>query len=429
MIELISKHLKKIFILFFLIIVGSSAYADEIKPNLMYIMYSFDNAADLNNLDGLEEYNYKYRHFKIPKNLVRDISKKYDSILKHKLFYEKVFFRGSKWIGLIRSKLKQNNIPSRIAELALIESHFQPYARSRSGAVGMWQMKLEAAAESDINVDFFTDERLNPYLSTDAAINYLKQLHKIFGSWIVSIAAYNAGPGAIKHLLKRHSFYDVIKDNLLPRETQLYIAKFFAFELAIYNGVLHYSPYEKYRLVKIKTHIPLYFLSRLMGISTNSLFKLNRFIKRRVLPPDHKSAEIIIPKSSYTIFKKNYDELMKPNPRKVLLYRVKKNDRWNKIARFFWLRKSTENSLKRKVKHLSAGMIIKIPWYVTQKRIAMLYKKSLPIRYEKYYVKRGDSLLKIAHRFGVTLASIRTVNRIKGSLIREKQLIIIEKRL
>ncbi len=59
----------------------------------------------------------------------------------------------------------------------------------------------------------------------------------------------------------------------------------------------------------------------------------------------------------------------------------------------------------------------------------MLYYKGLPVRYEKYQVKRGDSLLKIARRFGLTVASIRAVNKIRGSLIRTNQVILLRRKL
>ncbi len=424
------KLSSRLLAVFLFLIVFTNAYADKTEINLKYVLYTLDeSSADVSGFDSFIERNYQYQTLEIPENFIRDVKKKYNFILHHKSFYKELFFRGSKWIDLIRKRLKKNRVPDRIAELALIESHFQPYATSRSGAVGMWQMKRKAASQSAIAVDFFTDERLNPYLSTNAAINYLKQLHRLFGSWIIAIAAYNAGPGTLKRLLKRNNFYEIIKNNLLPRETRFYIAKFFALEIAIDKGVLSYTPYKKYKIVRIKTHIPFYFLSRLAGVSTNSLLKLNRFIKHRALPPGRRFADIIIPVSLYSVFKKNYNELMKPNPRKTLLYKVRRGDSWKKIAAFFWLRKSTIKRLRRKYRHLSSGMLIKIPWYVTQKRIAMLYRKSLPIRYERYYVKRGDSLLKIAHKFGVTIASIRKINKIKGTLIRERQVIIIEKRL
>lgn len=424
------RYISRIIVALSLIFISSSAYSSNFaKPQVLNVISALNSNKTFSGWNDFAEDSFRIKNFKIPKNFLNRIKKEYSRIVDNKAYYKKIFLRGSKWINLIDNKLAQNKMPLGIAELALIESHFQPYVKSNSGAVGMWQLKREASKESYIHINFFTDDRLNPYLSTYAAINYLKELHQTFGSWLIAISAYNAGPGTMRHLLRNNSFYDIIKNDKLPHETMRYITKYIALQIAINNGVFRYNPYEKYKIVKVKTHIPFYFLSRIVGIPTHSLFHLNRFLKHYTMPPNQKYDDIIIPQKNYKNFLRNYAELMKNNPRKTLLYRVGEKDSYKKIARFFWLRKATIDRIKRKTGRLYAGKIIKIPWYVTQKRVAMLYYKDLPVRYEKYSVRRGDSLLKIARKFGVTVASIREVNKIRGDLIKANQVIVLRRKL
>ncbi len=424
------RYITRIIIVLFITFSYSYSYSSNlIEPEVLNVVLALNSSRNFKSWNTFAENNYKIRNFKLPENFLNRIYKEYRWIIGRKSYYDKIFLRGSKWINLIDDKLIQNKIPAGIAELALIESHFQPYAKSDSGAVGMWQLERKASEESNIHINFFTDDRLNPSLSTYAAINYLKQLHRTFGSWLIAISAYNAGPGAISRLLKKSSFYDILEKNRLPMETIRYIAKYIAIQIAIDNGVFRYDPDNIYRVVLIKTHIPFYFIARIVGISTRRLFRLNRFLKHEVMPPEQKRYPIIIPQSNYKIFVRNYADLIKKNPRKLLFYKVKRYDSYRKIANFFWLRKSTIERVRRRAGRLYNGKIIRIPWYLTQKRVAMLYYKGLPVRYEKYQVKRGDSLLKIARRFGVTVASIRAVNKIRGSLIRTDQVILLRRKL
>ncbi len=424
------RYITRIIIVLFITFSYSYSYSSNlIEPEVLNVVLALNSSRNFRSWNTFAENNYKIRNLKLPENFLNRIYKEYRWIVGRKSYYDKIFLRGSKWINLIDDKLIQNKIPAGIAELALIESHFQPYAKSDSGAVGMWQLERKASEESNIHINFFTDDRLNPSLSTYAAINYLKQLHRTFGSWLIAISAYNAGPGAISRLLKKSSFYDILEKNRLPMETIRYIAKYIAIQIAIDNGVFRYDPDNIYRVVLIKTHIPFYFIARIVGISTRRLFRLNRFLKHEVMPPEQKRYPIIIPQSNYKIFVRNYADLIKKNPRKLLFYKVKRYDSYRKIANFFWLRKSTIERVRRRAGRLYNGKIIRIPWYLTQKRVAMLYYKGLPVRYEKYQVKRGDSLLKIARRFGVTVASIRAVNKIRGSLIRTDQVILLRRKL
>ena len=85
-------------------------------------------------------------------------------------------------------------------------------AVSKSGATGLWQIMYSTARMLGVNINSYEDERRDPYRSTIAAIDYLEKMYDIYGDWLISIAAYNCGPGnvnkAIARANKKKNFYN-----------------------------------------------------------------------------------------------------------------------------------------------------------------------------------------------------------------------------
>ena len=114
--------------------------------------------------------------------------------------------------------------------LAIVESGLKPEARSRVGAVGLWQFMPSTGRMFGLNRDWYIDERQDPEKSTEAACKYLKQLYRMFGDWELALAAYNTGPGNVRKAIRRSgykkSFWDIYR--YLPRETRSYVPQFVA---------------------------------------------------------------------------------------------------------------------------------------------------------------------------------------------------------
>ena len=136
---------------------------------------------------------------------------------------------------MISQKLAQRNMPQELIYVAMIESNFNPRARSHASAVGLWQFVASTARRFGLSVSGHSDDRMNPAKSTDAALAYLDQLHRRFGSWYLAAAAYNAGPGRIASALRGMThggrgsdadFYRV--SSRLPAETRDYVPKLIA---------------------------------------------------------------------------------------------------------------------------------------------------------------------------------------------------------
>jgi membrane-bound lytic murein transglycosylase D len=143
--------------------------------------------------------------------------------------------RMEKYGDMIAEKLEAKDMPRDLVYLALIGSNFNPNARSRVQAVGMWQFMKPTAKQYGLAVGRKVDERKNPRLSTDAALKYLSSLHDRLGSWYLAAAAYNSGEGTVTKALKRvtgktkgtdEDFFRIM--SRLPKETQDYVPKLIA---------------------------------------------------------------------------------------------------------------------------------------------------------------------------------------------------------
>lgn len=129
----------------------------------------------------------------------------------------------------IESSLEEKNLPSEIKYLSIIESSLKPSAKSRVGAVGLWQFMKETARMYGLEIDKHVDERRDVEKSTEAALNYLSDLNERFGDWTLALAAYNCGPGNVRKAMRRsggHDYWSI--RNHLPRETRNYLPKFIA---------------------------------------------------------------------------------------------------------------------------------------------------------------------------------------------------------
>ena len=143
--------------------------------------------------------------------------------------------RKAKYSDMIAAKLEAKQMPRDLVYLAMIESEFNPNARSPVKAVGLWQFMSGTARRFGLRVRGHVDERRDPDRETDAAVQYLSALHTRFGSWYLAAAAYNSGEGTVLRALRSvtgkttgtdDDFFRILPD--LPKETQDYVPKLIA---------------------------------------------------------------------------------------------------------------------------------------------------------------------------------------------------------
>lgn len=153
----------------------------------------------------------------------------------HRASYATYLRRMTKYDEMISTKLAQKNLPQGLKYLAMIESGFNPTAKSPVGARGLWQFMSPTARQYGLKVRGRVDERVNPARATDAALEYLSDLYDEFGSWYLAAAAYNTGQGRVARIMKQVTgnkkgtdadFYRIA--HRLPKETRDYVPKLVA---------------------------------------------------------------------------------------------------------------------------------------------------------------------------------------------------------
>lgn len=147
-------------------------------------------------------------------------------------YFEKWSMRSQNYMTMLRSILKENGLPEDLSYIAFIESGINPTAKSRANAVGMWQFIKGTATRYGLRVDSWVDERMDPEKATYAAAKYFKNLYSQFGHWYLAAAGYNAGEGKIVRAVKNHKTDDfwklAEKRRPLKRETKEYVPKYLA---------------------------------------------------------------------------------------------------------------------------------------------------------------------------------------------------------
>ena len=129
------------------------------------------------------------------------------------------------YMPIFEETFRQYGLPMELKYVAIIESALNPRAESRVGAKGMWQFMYRTAINYGLKVDSYTDERMDPIASVDAAARYFRDAYRIFGDWALAISAYNCGSGNVNKAIKRAGgrtdFWSVY--DYLPRETRGYV--------------------------------------------------------------------------------------------------------------------------------------------------------------------------------------------------------------
>jgi membrane-bound lytic murein transglycosylase D len=214
--------------------------------------------------------------------------------------FEEYLVREGLYGGMIRDRLRRRSMPEELLYLAMIESGFSPSATSPVAASGVWQFMPGTARAYGLTVDAWVDERRDPLRATDAALDYLEELHEMFGSWYLAAAAYNAGPGRVQEALRRagspaveqaeEELYWTIIEHL-PRETRQYVPKLLAAAL-LAEQAEHWGfevepslPYL-FDQVLVPAGTPLFEIAGALEISASLMRELNPHLIRGTTPPD-----------------------------------------------------------------------------------------------------------------------------------------------
>lgn len=293
------------------------------------------------------------------------------------------------YMPIFEEALERHGMPLELRYLPVIESALVPSAVSKAGAAGLWQFMPATATGMGLEVNSLVDQRRDPYLASDAGARYLKQLYNTFGDWSLAIAAYNCGPGNVNKALRRagggkHDFWEIYP--FLPAETRGYVPAFIAANYIMnYHKDHNISPALAKRPIVVDTvHVTrrVHFdqISQVMDIPVAELRALNPQYRQDLIPGDIRPYSLVLPSLQTLAYIANEDSIVNHN---------------------------AEKYARRGIVEPSTGA-------VTGKDSRGEYYDEEVTHWHK--VKKGETLTKIANRYGVTVGQIRRDNKVGKSV-------------
>jgi membrane-bound lytic murein transglycosylase D len=223
-----------------------------------------------------------------------------------------ILSRSQYYFPMIEAELAAAGLPLELRMVPVIESALVPSARSRAGAMGLWQFMYPTARQYGLEITSFIDERCDPVAATRAACRYLGFLYRLYGDWTLVLAAYNCGPGNLNRAMKRAgygsgngaTFWDVY--GYLPAETRGYLPSFIAVTYAYTFHRQHGIELEATILpptvdtVSVRRLVHLDQVATTLGIPLETMRALNPKYLRDVVPALDKTYSIVLPQQYTT---------------------------------------------------------------------------------------------------------------------------------
>ena len=324
--------------------------------------------------------------------------------------------RSARYKKLIDKALDEQQLPKGLAYLPVIESAYIPGLTSRAGAHGIWQFMPETAREYGLRVDWWVDERADPERSTRAAAKYLRDLHTMFDDWALTLAAYNCGPGRVRRTLQESgasSFWDLLDQGLLPKETRGYVPTFYA-TLRIasdpdnYGFSLVEADDAEPARVDLRGPVSLAYIAEVIGVNTDALKEMNPSLRRGVVPPGRGSVRV--PAKSVETLQARANTLRDEDAYlRYCSYTLHKGDSIKRLARAVSAKPETilaMNGLDSSDR-VGRGDSLYLP--VRARELASLLAHSEDEEFF-YAVRKGDTLFSIARKHGLSVAELREIN-------------------
>ena len=281
--------------------------------------------------------------------------------------------RSGRYLPMIHRVFAEEGLPQDLAMIAFIESSFLPHARSSKMAHGIWQFMPRTGRQYGLRSNGVVDERRDPEKSTRSAARYLAYLHEIFGDWYLAMAAYNAGEGKILRAMDRtgaRDFWQLAATNAIRKQTKNYVPAFLA-SVLISKNPSHYGfsvvpePALEFDTLVLERSISLEDLAKASAFPLDDLQTLNPELLTVVTPQQPEGYELRIPAGT-----------------------------------------------RESVRLASAAV-----------------PTTRPPEFKTHVAKKGDTLPKIARRYGVTVSSLASANSLstRARLARGQEIMVPEK--
>lgn len=323
------------------------------------------------------EYNYEVREA-----IERFTNKNYASIMSLAYFYFPMF----------EEELTRAGLPIELRTLAVIESALNPTATSSAGARGIWQFMPSTGKEYGLEINSLVDERCDPRLATKAACRFFKTVYPMYNDWMLTLAAYNTGPGNVNKAIIRAggdpknykgSFWDIYEH--LPEETRkyvpFYIGATYAFAYQRVHGIEVQMPPMPLAIDTIMISRPMHLeqVSSTIDVSLDMLKMLNPQYLMQIIPATTKKYSLTLPIENISDYLEHEQEIY------------------------------AKDSLYLKEYVIHANLEKK------RKEVPQAQKPKSSTSSVKYHtVKEGDNLGNIAKKYNVTVKEIVNWNKLEN---------------
>lgn len=425
---------------------GMSVSCDSLINEWMAKKYLYPDTTcanpDYNPTFTTEEYQERLRRLPVvmemPYNsVVQKFIDQYSGRLRRTVSY--ALGAGNFYIPIFEEALDYYGLPLELKYLPVIESALEPKAKSPAGAVGLWQFMLATGKRYDLKVNSLIDERQDPYKSSWAAARYLRDLYKIYRDWNLVIAAYNCGPTNVNKAIHRA---DGVRDYwtiypYLPSETRGYVPAFIAA-----NYIMNY--YCEHNICPMKTKLPITTdtvtimrdlhmqqVAELCNIDVEAIQALNPQYRTQLIPGSSGPMTLRLPTETLNMFIDLKDSVYNYRVDELLTRRscVEVDDRLDnrsvaskrRAARQQSASESSSSS-RRSASKSSSRKSSRSSSSKSSSRSSRSSKKSKKVKSSaSTTVRKGDTLIEIAHRNGTTVEKLKKKNKIKGNMIKPGQ--------
>ncbi|ODP31037.1 transglycosylase SLT domain-containing protein [Pandoraea sp. ISTKB] len=359
-------------------------------------------------------------------------------------YVERMIQRSEKYLFHIVEELERRHMPTELALLPFVESAYNPQALSTAKAAGMWQFIPSTGKTYNLKQNMFQDERRDVLASTTAALDYLSKLYAMFGDWHLALAAYNWGEGNVQRAIDRNQAQGLPTDYLslrMPTETRYYVPKLQAIKNIIahpdiYSVKLPEIPNHPYFVsVTTKRDIDVALAAKLADLPLDEFRALNPSFRKPVILGAAQT-QILLPFDSAEVFQrrlKSYDKPLSSWTTYTSASRERPEDVARKLGVDAAVIRSVNNIAPRM--RLKAGSTLLVPRSddidqdisasVATNAVLALEPDLPDTRKVMVRARKHDTLAGVASRSGVSVAQIKSWNRLRRDTLTSGQLLVL----
>jgi len=329
--------------------------------------------------------------------------------------------RAGRYREIIQRILREEGVPEDLIYQAVAESGFQPQAMNgHSGAGGMWQFMPATGALYGLKRNAYVDDRFDPEKATRAYAKYMHDVYNQLGDWYLVMAGYDWGPGAVQHAVSKTGyadFWQLYRRNNLPAETKNYVPIILAATIIAKNqaqyGFSDIKPLPPltYDIVTTQDNVSLRLVADLTGAQLDEIVEINPALLRLSTPPAQ-AYDLHIPPGTSELFNQRLAQIPPEHRESWRFHTVATGETLTDIAHTYHSEPAqiaSINGITGDSLEEGQGLIIPV---AAAEGSGFGSTRAMVTHYTTH---RGDTVVSVADRFGVSAAQLRTWNHLSGN--------------